>query len=205
MTLNDNWLGFGRWNEEFAATAAQVDTAGLYGPLRGVTEIEFGRLRRALRCTVTPFDGGYHVYDPKGREGVPEDALPGEFVNLDDGAATTRCYCEDFLLPGGARGEGDEARSGEESGRPCKHILAACLAHPEHRKQLEPFVRTMEHQDRVAAAAKKTVTGEEAEAVALAEEEGVGRLHAQVALTEAKGDVDAARNLLRQRAKWMLR
>jgi hypothetical protein len=60
----------------------------------------------------------------------------------------TRCYCEDFLGDGGARGD---VGSGEEEGRPCKHILAACYHHAEWHKQLEPFVFELNQRNQLAA------------------------------------------------------
>ena len=146
------WLGQDRYEELPAEKTDEIP--GLRGPLRGVRDIEFGRLARALRCVVTPYDGFYHVIDPDGRN-VREGKDDGQWVNLDDPQAT-RCHCEDFLLPGGARGSDTyEEEAGEGVGRPCKHILAAVLADPVHKVQLAEFVTDLRQRDAVAAAVDK--------------------------------------------------
>lgn len=150
----DAWLGFGTW-ETMPVTAAEVAAVDLRGPLRGVTAIDLGKLQRAMRCEVRPIEhapGAFFVWDPAGRN-AREGKSEGQYVHLDD-PHMDRCYCEDFLQPGGAR----DGRAGEDAGVPCKHILAAVLAHPKHAPQLDPFLALARQNSAVAAALQKPVT-----------------------------------------------
>lgn len=146
-----DWLNRGKW-DAMQPTEEEVEAVGLRGPLRGVTKIDLKRLARAREAHVEDMGGWFWVRDPKGRN-TREGKGDGQHVNLDDPDAT-RCYCEDFLMAGGAR----EEEAGESIGRPCKHILAAVLHHPKHADQLKPFIAQLDRNASIAAALKTPVT-----------------------------------------------
>lgn len=156
-----DWLGFDRYNTEFAPTEWEVKTAEFSGPLRGVKEISWARLQRALSLKAERVgDGKYKVYDPnpKGNrkwwhlvfnpEPGPltvEDTV--QYVDLKD-PYNERCYCRDM--------QNDSETSAASLGTPCKHMLAA-LIEEGHPTILE-LVEELKRRNAIAAAASKEVT-----------------------------------------------
>jgi hypothetical protein len=144
--VSTTWLNQDRWNApEFTPAPQEVDAAGLHGPLRGVDYIDLARLTRALHCVVTPIENGVHVFDPEGRN-VREGKDEGAYVNLDD-RDMERCYCYDFVF---RCDNGDSM--GREPSTVCKHILAACLHHPQFAAQLDPYLTQITTRNSIAAA-----------------------------------------------------
>lgn len=133
----EDWLGRNRF-AELDVTEWEVRTADWSGPLRGVKQICFNRLKKATELSVAKGDvaGTYYV-------SAREDPEGGEWVNLSDPYAD-RCYCADFVF------------RGEDLGTPCKHILAALIA-DGHPGILE-LVEEMKRREALARAVEKPTT-----------------------------------------------